>query len=228
MQRYFSNELIDNSFLLSEEDMYHIKKVMRMNNGEKIEVVHKQELFLTSLKDNKAEIIEKINSNYKNKSITLCIPLLSDQKMSFVFQKATELGVSKIIPVLMERSVVKLKDEEKKIVRWQKICKEASEQSKRLDIPEITNVTKLKDLNLNGLKIMCSTVNKDNTLKKVLAQKYDEVTIIVGPEGGLTNKEEEILIEKGFTPTTLGSNILRVETVPIVLLGILNYEMMEW
>ncbi len=226
MQRYFSSKKENELFVLEKDDLYHIKTVMRLTTGDKIEVVFNKELYIAELVEDKAKEVEKIKLETKSSYITLCIPLLSDQKMSFILQKATELGVDKIVPVVLERSIVKLKDSDKKYVRWNKICKEASEQSKRVDIPVIDKITRLDDLNYEGKKFICSTREKKHTLKSKIT-KTDTMTFIIGPEGGLTLKEEEKLIELGFLPITLCENVLRVETVPIVLLGIINYEMME-
>lgn len=232
MQRYFSSKKEDNFFILSENDMYHIKTVMRMRENDKVEVVFNNELYICSIdKDYNIKEIEKIDIR-KNQSIykILCIPLLQEQKMDFVLQKATELGIDEIIPIITTRSVIRLKDNmDKKLTRWQKIIKEASEQAKRLDIPKLNEIKKIDELNIDGLKIICSTKEKDNTIKKVL-QKYskcDTMVIVVGPEGGLTSEEEEKLMQKEFVPVTLGDNILRVETVPIYLLSVMNYELME-
>ena len=229
MQRYFSNLKKDNCLILNSDDLYHIKTVMRMKE-DLIEVVYQNKLHICKLdKDYNALIVEeKDDVNDKKVSYTLCIPLLQEQKMSFVLQKATELGVDEIIPVLTTRSIVKINDKEtKKIERWNKICKEASEQSKRLDIPIIQKITKIDDLKLDGLKLLCSTQEKQNTLKNVLkkSSNYDKIIMIVGPEGGLTNEEENKLKKLDFVPITLGKNIMRVETVPIYLLSVLNYEM---
>ena len=229
MQRYFSEVKKDNLFLLKDEDLYHIKTVMRMNVNDEIEVVYEKKVYICKLDKNYNAIIEKIIEN-KTKKIdyVLCIPILQEQKMSFILQKATELGVDLIIPILTSRSMVKLKDKEnKKIERWNRICKEASEQSKRVTIPEIWEVKKISDLNLDGLKIVCSTKEKNKTLKKILKNniKYDKIIMVVGPEGGLTLDEENKLVDLGFIPVSLGDNILRVETVPIYLLSVLNYEM---
>lgn len=229
MQRYFSNLKKDNCLILNSDDLYHIKTVMRMKE-DLIEVVYQNKLHICKLdKDYNALIVEeKDDVNYKKIRYTLCIPLLQEQKMSFVLQKATELGVDEIIPVLTTRSIVKINDKEtKKIERWNKICKEASEQSKRLDIPVINKITKIDDLKLDGLKLLCSTQEKQNTLKNVLkkSSNYDKIIMIVGPEGGLTDEEENKLKKLDFVPITLGKNIMRVETVPIYLLSVLNYEM---
>lgn len=230
MQRYFSEVKKDNLFLLKDEDLYHIKTVMRMNVNDEIEVVYEQKVYICKLDKNYNAIIEKAieNNIIKKMNYVLCVPILQEQKMSFILQKATELGVDLIIPILTSRSMVKVKDKEnKKIERWKRICKEASEQSKRVTIPLVSEVKKITDLDLDGLKIVCSTKEKDNTLKKILKNnlKCDKIIMVVGPEGGLTLDEENKLIDLGFIPTSLGDNILRVETAPLYLLSVLNYEM---
>ena len=231
MQRYFSKLKQDNYLILTKEDLYHIKTVMRMKQGDNIEVVYDHKLHICQL-DNDQALIKEVNNQITDKKVQyiLCVPLLQEQKMSFVLQKATELGVDKIIPILTTRSVVKIKEhQEHKLNRWYRICKEASEQSKRLDIPFIEKVTKIEDLKLSGLKIVLSTKEKDMTIKKVLKNNLncDKIIMVVGPEGGLTDQEEKALNELGFVSVTVGQNIMRVETVPIYLLSILNYELME-
>ena len=229
MQRYFANTKKDNLLFLNKEDIYHIKTVMRMKPDDKIEVVFEEKLHICKLDSNYNAIIEQIlDSNIQKKQYILCIPVLQEQKMSFILQKATELGVDLIIPILTTRSMVKVTGKEtQKLERWKRICKEASEQSKRLTIPKITAIKKITDLDISGLKIVCSVKEKNNTLKKILHnnKKYDRIVMVIGPEGGLTELEEQSLIKLGFIPVSLGKNILRVETVPIYLLSILNYEM---
>ena len=231
MQRYFSNLKQDNYLILTKEDLYHIKTVMRMKQGDNIEVVYDHKLHICQL-DNDQALIKEVNNQITDKKVEyiLCVPLLQEQKMSFVLQKATELGVDKISPILTTRCVVKIKEQqEHKLNRWYRICKEASEQSKRLDIPFIEKITKIEDLKLSGFKIVLSTKEKDMTIKKVLKNNLncDKIIMVVGPEGGLTDQEEKALNELGFVSVTLGQNIMRVETVPICLLSILNYELME-
>src|SRR5574344_1621716 len=100
--------------------------------------------------------------------------------MNLILQKATELGVDKIIPLITKNSIIKIDNEEKKLNRWSRICKEASEQSKRLTIPTITNIKRLNELNYDGLKIICSTNEKNNTINKVLKNrsKYDKIVFV--------------------------------------------------
>ena len=235
MQRYFSNSKENDKLFLINDDIYHITRVMRMKDNDKIEVIYDNDLYICNVIINElpwVDIISKEEGKIEDKEIILAIPLLKEQKMDLVLQKATELGVTKIIPVIMERSIVKLDDskEVKKIDRWSKICKEASEQSKRNSIPVISNIMTLKELvKEEGIKIVCSTIEKENNLKKFLTEhkNYDKIIIVVGPEGGISSKEEEYLVSEGFTRVSLGKRIMRVETVPIFILSALNYEFME-
>lgn len=235
MQRYFSNSKENDKLFLINDDIYHITRVMRMKDNYKIEVIYDNDLYICNVILNElpwVDIVSKEEGKIEDKEIILAIPLLKEQKMDLVLQKATELGVTKIIPVTMERSIVKLDDskEVKKIDRWSKICKEASEQSKRNYIPVISNIMTLKELvKEEGIKIVCSTIEKENNLKKFLTEhkNYDKIIIVVGPEGGISSKEEEYLVSEGFTRVSLGKRIMRVETVPIFILSALNYEFME-
>ena len=235
MQRYFSNSKENDKLFLINDDIYHITRVMRMKDNDKIEVIYNNDLYICNVILNElpwVDIVSKEEGKIEDKEIILAIPLLKEQKMDLVLQKATELGVTKIIPVIMERSIVKLDDskEVKKIDRWSKICKEASEQSKRNSIPVISKIMTLKELmKEEGIKIVCSTIEKENNLKKFLTEhkNYDKIIIVVGPEGGISSKEEEYLVSEGFTRVSLGKRIMRVETVPIFILSALNYEFME-
>ena len=156
MQRYFINEKKENDLILTNDDLHHIKNVMRNKTGDLIECIYNEELYICKINDptsNKVTIIEKKEDNNElSMDITIAIALVKEQKMDLILQKLTELGISKIIPVKMERSIVKLDDKkfEKKKERWEKICKEASEQSKRNKIPEITKIMTIKELKHPG------------------------------------------------------------------------------
>ena len=237
MQRYFSDKLKDNKFELKSDDIYHITRVMRMKTGDKIEVVYNEKVHLCCLEIVNSEIKVNVLSQIKNYDKKVCekiliIPILKENKMDLILQKSTELGVDKIIPIEMERCIVKVdKDrKEKKLERWNRICKEASEQSMRVTIPIITSVKRLEDLkNIDGIKLVCSTRERKNTIKMFLQsyKTYDKIIIAIGPEGGLSLKEEEYFKSIGFSPITLGNQIMRVETVPMFLLSVINYENME-
>lgn len=236
MQRYFAIEKKDNKFILDNKDLHHIKNVMRMKDNEEIEVVFNEQLYRCSINYNEdidVNIIDKIiNENVEGKlKISIIVPVLKEHKMDLILQKSTELGVDEIIPIITERTLVKMNDkEDKKIERWKRICKEASEQSMRLNIPNITHVKKISELdNIEGVKLVCSTQEGCITLKNFLQTHHncDKISIVVGPEGGLSINEEKKLNELGFISISLGNNILRVETVPLTIISMINYEYME-
>lgn len=230
MQRYF---IKNKDMLLEESDIRHIKKVMRMNINDKIEVVYNNKLHIceiTSLDPFNIKVIEKLDEDKKTKiELTVAVALVKEQKMDLILQKLTELGVSKIIPVSMERSIVKLDKERfnKKKVRWESICKEASEQSKRTNIPIIEDIKSIKDLTKEDadLKLVASTKEKEKLLNYYLQSIEDcaKIIMVIGPEGGISDKEEDILVSNGYNRVSFGNLIFRVETATIYVASIINY-----
>lgn len=238
MQRYFvDNSIVDNKVTINQDDSHHIKNVMRMSKGDIIEIVKDNRLYLgriislDSLVD--VEIIEE-KEEYSELSIkvTIAQSLVVEAKMDLILQKTTELGVNEIIPLMVERSKVNYSSkEDKKLIRWKRIVKEASEQSKRLSIPSISKITTINELiNMNyDVKVLCSVNEVSTSIKKVLdsVDRCATILIVVGPEGGLSKDEEEILINNGFISTSFGKRVLRSETSSIYLLSIINYILME-
>lgn len=230
MQRYF---IKNKDMLLEESDIRHIKKVMRMNINDKIEVVYNNKLHIceiTSLEPFNIKVIEKLDEDKKKKiELTVAVALVKEQKMDLILQKLTELGVSRIIPVSMERSIVKLDKERfnKKKVRWESICKEASEQSKRTNIPIIEDIKSIKDLTKEDadLKLVASTKEKEKLLNYYLQSIEDcaKIIMVIGPEGGISDKEEDILVSNGYNRVSFGNLIFRVETATIYVASIINY-----
>ena len=230
MQRYF---IKNKDMLLEESDIRHIKKVMRMNINDKIEVVYNNKLHIceiTSLEPFNIKVIEKLDEDKKAKiELTVAVALVKEQKMDLILQKLTELGVSRIIPVSMERSIVKLDKERfnKKKVRWESICKEASEQSKRTNIPIIEDIKSIKDLTKEDadLKLVASTKEKEKLLNYYLQSIEDcaKIIMVIGPEGGISDREEDILVSNGYNRVSFGNLIFRVETATIYVASIINY-----
>ena len=230
MQRYF---IKNKDMLLEESDIRHIKKVMRMNINDKIEVIYNNKLHIceiTSLEPFNIKVIEELDEDKKTKiELTVAVALVKEQKMDLILQKLTELGVSKIIPVSMERSIVKLDKERfnKKKVRWESICKEASEQSKRTNIPIIEDIKSIKDLTKEDadLKLVASTKEKEKLLNYYLQSIEDcaKIIMVIGPEGGISDKEEDILVSNGYNRVSFGNLIFRVETATIYVASIINY-----
>lgn len=233
MQRYFVKEKIENYLILDDGDLHHIKNVMRNQSGDLIECVYNEELYICEIEDmvsGKVKITDKILEDREMKwEVAVAIALVKEQKMDLILQKLTELGIKKIIPVKMERSIVKLDDNKfaKKKERWEKICKEAAEQSKRNKIPEIMGlhtVKQLGDLSFSK-RFICSTRNPENLVNNYLQDQGDCATMlfVIGPEGGIAPLEEDLLESFGYIPISLGNRIMRVETAAIYVASIINF-----
>lgn len=179
MQRYFVKAKHEDFLELELSDVHHIKNVMRYKEGDKIECVYNEAVYhceIINPNSNKVKILSVEESTYEEKyPLTIAVGLVKEQKFDLIIQKLTELGVKEIIPVKMERSIVKLGEEKitKKQERWQKIAKEAAEQSKRTTIPQIYNPISFNELsNLSyDKKFVCSTKECEKLNYNYLQQK---------------------------------------------------------
>lgn len=238
MQRFFS----DNINEITGSDARQIQKVLRAKVGDKLIVCDgKSKSYEAEISDIKKEsvslnIIKELNEDTEPKvKITLAQCLPKGSKIDFIIQKSIELGVFDIIPVISERSVPDISGkEEKKQERWQKIAKEAAEQSGRQIIPQIHSPISFDDLlkseNKYDLKIIPWELEEEKSLKSVIGNRevYSQVSnilVIVGPEGGFSQEEINKARESGLTPITLGKRILRTETAPIAVLSNIFYEL---
>ena len=233
MQRYFSN--IDKNYLvhLSTNDEHHILHVMRMKKGDEIEVVSDGRVFLCRIDNTnplEVSVIHEIENDVELKEeVTLLFALTKGDKIDLVLQKATELGVKKVALISTERTVVNYdnKDIDKKLTRFSKIMKEASEQSHRVIVPELLGVFDLKNLP----KEVYSELNyvayeKDaNDISGAFSnlEKGKSISILIGPEGGFSEQEINRLTTLGFIRTSLGKRILRAETAAIYALSVIGY-----
>ena len=236
MQRYFVSKKDNDLFYLNDDDSHHVINVMRMKIGDLVEVVFDNEIFISSILSLDKPVIckneRKLETNSNQYKVIIAQALVKEQKMDYILQKSCELGVSEIIPISTTRSVVKLdSSDSKKIIRWNKILKEASEQSKRNDIPLLKNICDIKDLLSLQIKhkFLCSVNEKSKTIKTVLSNLSisDTIIFVIGPEGGFTENEEKILIDDGYIPISLGNNVLRTETASSYILSVVNYEFMR-
>lgn len=231
MQQYFGVKKEDNLIHLNPEDKNHIKNVMRMKENDEILVVFDQISYLCNLEKDlmKAKIKGKISDYKENTDVLAYVPVLSDEKLSLIFQKGTELGINKFIVVEFEHCKFKIKKElkDKKLTRWKKIVKEASEQSHRLNIPvveKIINCDKIESQ--EGVNILCSLDTKDvKPINEILNTNsiHGKITLVFGPEGGLTEAEEDFLVKEKFIKVSLGHNVLRSETVILYLASVISF-----
>lgn len=240
MQRYFIKEDLKDKqqFIIESEDLHHIKKVMRQKNGDAIICIDLTgENYHCHIKDIESGLIA-IDDNFMNDSeldieVTLIYALPKGDKFEFVLQKATELGVTRIVPLVTNRCVVKMDKERfaKKKPRFLKIVKEASEQSYRNHIPSISDMITLKEIepyiSQHALVAYEETAklkehgNFHTVLSKLKA--HDRLTIIVGSEGGFDQEEIHMLENMGVLSCSLGKRILRSETAPLYMLSVIGY-----
>ena len=233
MQRYFALDKKDNYLVLNKNDLYHIKTVMRMKIDDEIEIIYDKKLYICKIDDinsNKYSIVRELDDNNEfDFELVVAVGLVKEQKMDIILQKLTELGVSRIIPLKMERSIIKLADKKviKKLDRWQSICKEAAEQSKRNIIPVVDNVKTIKELVCEEFDkaFVCSVENKNNLVNKYLQKnsKCAKMIFVIGPEGGITLNEEKFLNENGYESISLGKRVLRVETACMYVASVVGF-----
>lgn len=238
MQRYFTPDQlnINESFEVFNEDTHHMINVMRFRVDDTFEMVDEtKNVFLCNIIEIKDQtVIYQPVEKYQNNSelpvrITVVCPLLKGEKFEWMLQKSTELGAYEFIIYEADRSIVKLDDKkkEKRLIRYRKVIKEASEQSKRTVIPEIYFDRKLKQLNFSGFDhtIVAYEGNADDeSLSLNRLDRFNDgetLAFIFGPEGGLT--ESEVSFDTDLKPVRLGPRILRAESAPLYFLSSMSY-----
>lgn len=244
MQRYFVDrkQITNHSIIITNhDDIHHISKVMRFCTGTELICVdglgNDYVAKITQITKNEVTCdIIKIHPSQGEPltKIILAQSLPKGERWNWVLQKGTELGVTQFLPFISERTVVKIdeKKAEKKRDRWQRIVKEAAEQSARGIIPEVSSPRTWKDL-LSVIKEQAHAwIAYENGGKPLNAclqplEGKQAILLIVGPEGGFSATEIEEAVQAGATPITLGSRILRTETASLVALSCVLYSMNE-
>ncbi len=238
MHRFFIEQLFNEEMTITGTDAKHIGKVLRMQAGDKLQIVSDDGISALAEIKNISEnavsvrILEKLAKSHEPAvKITLAQGLAKGEKMDFIIQKAVELGVYSVVPVAMEHSVVRLDGAkaDKKVERWQKIAEAAAKQSKRDIIPQVQKVQSVKEMLANNncaQKIIAYECEDQTSLKKALraAQGLSELLLIIGPEGGISPSELELAREAGAVPVSLGRRILRAETAGLVAMSAVFYE----
>jgi 16S rRNA (uracil1498-N3)-methyltransferase len=241
--QFFINreDVRENDVTIRGELVHKIKNVLRYKAGDEITLIVPVErgskrVFGEIREISDAEIAVKIVREEVLKEAalftTLYLSLIKSKYFEAGLQKATELGVKRIVPVAAKRSLVKLPagTGAKKMARWKAIVTEAASQCKRGDIPEITGVTDVFALSKieddADIKIVCDETGGLD-LKELLRGHEAPLGIsaAVGPEGGFTREETQALNDLGFKSVLLFRNILRAETVPIFLMSVFQYEL---
>ena len=218
-----SAEMIDK---LDKPQSHYLTKVMRIKENEVFSLFNKNgewEAKILSISKSIAEFIitKQIRQKENVKELWLAFSPIKSNFQNFMIQKATELGVTKFLPVIFDRTIVRKINKE----RLEKIVIEASEQSNRLNVPLIEELQSLKSfLNSNSIDLIFTDLNSNN--KKIDSSKLSDkpICIIVGPEGDFSEVErEQILNFDGVQALKINDNILRSETAVISTISIVNY-----
>ncbi len=245
MPRFFVEpcKVSDEKIIIDTEDVSHITRVLRLGIGDTIRVCdtagYDYTAEISAATDGRVEcsILSKTKSNTEpNVCVTLYQGVPKGQKMDYIIEKTTELGITRIVPVTMSRCVVKFdsdKDKKKKCDRWQKVAVAAAKQSGRGIIPEvclpITFDEALRQMKDTDLAVVPYECEDEAGLKPYLRSNTGakSIAVMIGPEGGFDPKEIDKVLQSDIKTITLGKRILRTETAGEVTLALIMYELDE-
>ena len=211
---------------LDKSQSHYLTKVMRIKINEIFSLFNSSgewEAKILSISKNIVEfnVTEQLRQKESTKELWLAFSPIKSNYFNFMMQKATELGVTKFLPIIFDRSIVRKINKE----RLEKVIVEAMEQSNRINVPVIENIQSLKDLLDNKkMDLIFTDLNSHNKKLDLKKLTSNSTCVIIGPEGDFSEKErEEILNFDGVQPIKINQNILRSETAVISALSIINY-----
>ncbi len=230
-RRFFVNEVRGGRAQILGEDAHHLTRVLRVETGQKYEISDNVSVYLAEIEAARKDLVsfsvlEKLGATATGLPIAIVAALIKFDRFEWLIEKATELGVASIVPFMADRSEKGLdRAAVKRVSRWRKIAREASEQSRRAKLPEIT------DLGSSGealafdasVKLVLEEQTGAGPLLLALPGSWtaeSSVALLVGPEGGWTDRERFAFAAAGWTPVSLGNTVLRAETAAIAGLAV--------
>ena len=240
MKRFYHPDTleINQNIYLDDLAAHHALQVMRVQVKDQFIVFngdgfnYKVEVIGVEKKKLKINIISKVENHSESQTkITLIQSLSTNEKMDWIIQKATELGVNQIIPIYSTRSIIKLDSTraDKKLIHWQQVLISACEQSGRSRIPQIYKPTNFiqalenPELNEKTLKLILAP-NGQASLENLGPLNNKEIILLIGPEGGFSEEELKLANDYKFTSLKLGPRTLRTETAPLSILSIIQFK----
>lgn len=232
MPRFFTDEIFDSTAKITGDDAKHITKVLRCKIGERITLCNKSgtdyDCEIISLGE---EVLLSVIDKHQSLTepgikLTLYQALPKLDKMELIIQKAVELGTTRIVPVMTERCVSRPSKEAmaKKLERWQKISLSAAKQSGRGIVPQIAELLSFEEALEKAKadeKAILFYEKGGEALNKMISTDTKSTSIIIGSEGGFSEREVTLAEEKGIKTATLGARILRCETAPLAAISII-------
>ena len=214
---------------LDRSQSHYLSKVMRINIGENFSLFNQSGEWEAKVDNINKGIVEftimkKLRSPHNEKEIWLAFAPIKLNYLNLMIQKATEIGITRFIPILTERTVVRKLNEK----RINKIIIEASEQSNRLKVPSLDKLTKLDTFlkSNQNTNIIFGDLNTDN--KKINLKNKDPLCVLIGPEGDFSIKERKNILKlKKIIPLKINDNILRSETAAISMISIISFNLLS-
>jgi len=229
-RRFFVDAVHSGRAQIQGEEAHHLSRVLRVAPGQKFEISDNQNVYLAEVESARKDlvsfaILEQIAAGAPVLRMALLASLIKFEHFEWMIEKATELGVERVIPVEAERSEKGLATAaQKRVARWNRIAREASEQSRRTRLPAIEQVLALTDALRDpfGYRYVLEEAGAPPILSLMPSapSAEDRVALLVGPEGGWTERERAEIAAAGWTAVSLGPQILRAETAAIAGLSI--------
>jgi 16S rRNA (uracil1498-N3)-methyltransferase len=231
-RRFFVDSVHSGQARIAGQDAHHLTRVLRVEAGQKFEISDNHEVYLAEVESARKDlvsftILERIQPREPALHATLLVSLIKFERFEWALEKATELGVERVILVESERSEKGLAHAAgKRMARWKRIARESSEQSRRARLPEIQDPigfpAALATLGDHRYALEEETAPPIFSLLPGERRPEDRVALLVGPEGGWTDRERSAILAAGWTAVSLGPQILRAETAALAGLAVLN------
>ena len=231
-RRWIADEVSGNRAALTGSHAQHLSRVLRVRVGQTFDIATGESVrsgIVTAVHDSRVEFeLGEAVLEQPAPAITLALAIFKFDRMEWAIEKCTELGVTRIVPVIAQRSEPHLAAAAtKRVERWKRIAMQASEQSRRASPPEIVEPIKVKELIQfpAANRVLLAESEHEITLKDVLPSADGEILLAVGPEGGWTAAEIELFRAAGWTSASLGNTILRAETAAIAAVAVVLSEL---
>ena len=227
-RRWIADEVSGGRAVLLDKNAHHLARVLRAKIGQQFDVVADGRVRrgrISSVSDQRVEfeLAEELPTSDLPVAITLLLSIFRFERMEWALEKATEMGVARIVPIIAQRSEKHLVSAAgKRVERWQRITHEASQQSRRPSVPEISVPMRVEEAIPAGEGIVLAESEQSKSMKRALAEmnSRSSLRLAVGPEGGWTSQELEAFTRTHWRSASLGKTILRAETAAVAALAV--------
>jgi 16S rRNA (uracil1498-N3)-methyltransferase len=227
-RRFFVDAIRNGTAELRGDEARHLTRVLRVEPGQRFEISDNQHAYLAEIAEAKGErvvfhVVEAIAGVPMPVRITLCAAIVKFDRFEWMIEKATELGVERILPVEATRTERGLFEaSRKRSERWARIARESSQQSRRAQIPEILPAVRLEHCLKEAAehRYFLDEGAAPPLVREIPAERSDTVALLIGPEGGWTEAERALAVGAGWCPVSLGPLVLRAETAAAAAIAV--------